>query len=672
MNSIITITFNEDLVVGKNVIFQINDSSDSSFQEIIETYATIRITQYQALIKPALPVVGASAANSFLNAFNLDYNSSGIYTATIVDNVVTIEAQNGFITFSNASSNGNVTFSITNFSGTVFQITQAIFEQATDACNNVKLKATTNVYADNINSPIGTTTRSGNIIYIDVPRSGGLNPSTVLLSLSTNTGQQASQTLNIPSILAEGNINLTINTSPNGATIIATHFPNEELSLEYSLHDGSSQTAYQTSNIFTGVVAGDYTIYIKDQFGCIVTKSFSVDAFGVDDPYFEISKSNSIRWVGRTLNGNALNRGIDENGYSYEDDVKRKYKHYEDFTTLNIPETQFKTNYTTPIVKVYEGTTLLETINPSKKTNNLRLTDSRDALKFSDSNGKTAIYFTTGKRYNYDTGADLQNDYTLNGRLPEWGIKGNYIKISGAWFEIEEVLFDETRQAEYLSINQNYTGVEVSIIVGANYNREIYEVWEFSNSLSTYAGKTLDLEIVNTDPIFDTLIYGAESLKVYSSLPNHTEIKYLNDSNTDVMYSTGISFLINTRMDKVSDAPIGENENFSSDNVTILEKANIKESKEFVFESVTRGQMIKIFRALYHRKLFINDTGYVISETPEVEGGLEESSLYDITAVLVKTGKYYNATSFDFSEPTTVGLLEMPALISVGNGFIEI
>ena len=168
MNSIITITFNEDLVVGKNVIFQINDSSDSSFQGIIETYATIRITQYQASIKPTLPVVGASSASSFLNAFNLDYNSSEIYTATAADNVVTIEAQNGFITFSNATSNGNVTFSITNFSGTVFQITQAIFEQATDACNNVKLKATTNVYADNIHSPIGTTTRSGNIIYIDI------------------------------------------------------------------------------------------------------------------------------------------------------------------------------------------------------------------------------------------------------------------------------------------------------------------------------------------------------------------------------------------------------------------------------------------------------------------------------------------------------------------------
>jgi hypothetical protein len=180
------------------------------------------------------------------------------------------------------------------------------------------------------------------------------------------------------------------------------------------------------------------------------------------------------------------------------------------------------------------------------------------------------------------------------------------------------------------------------------------------------------MELVNTDPVFDTLVYKAESVKVYSSLPDHSEIKYSNDSNTDVMYSTGISFLINTRMDKVSDAPIGENENFSSDDTTILERANIKQAKEFVFESVTRGQMIKIFRALYHRRLFINETGYVVSETPEVEGGLEESSLYDITAVLVKTGKYYNATSFDFDEPTTVGLLEMPALISVGNGFIEI
>tara|TARA_R110002073_G_scaffold310739_2_gene481550 strand:+ start:3033 stop:5051 length:2019 start_codon:yes stop_codon:yes gene_type:complete len=672
MYSTITLTFNENLTIGKTVSFQVTDSISNTAQPILESYVSLRIAPLQAVVKPALPVLGASPARSFEISFGLDFNGSGIYTVTRTDNVVVIQSTVANLSFSNPASTGDVTFTIANFSGSVFQITESIFQQATDACNNVKLKVTTNIYADVITSPIGTTTRAGNVIYIDVPRSGGLNPSTINLSLATTPGQQVSRSLTVPSILAGGNIALTINTSPNGATIIASHFPNEELDLEYSLGDGTTQTPYQISNIFTSVVAGAYTVYVRDQFGCIVNKSFTVDAFGVDTPYFEISESNSIRWVGRTLNGIALDVRIDQNRFSYEEDVKRKYKHFEDFTISNIPETQFKTNYASPVVKVYEGTTLLETIAPVKKTNNLRLTDSRDALKFSDTNGKTGIYFTTGKRYNFDTGADLLNDYTLNGNLPEWGLKGNYVKISGAWFEIEDVLFDQTRQAEYLSINQNYAGVEVSIIVGTNYNRENYEVWEFYNSFTNYLGKTLDMELINTDLVFDTLVYRAESVKVYASLPDHHEIKYSNVSNTDVMYSTGISFLINARLDKVSDAPIGENENFSSDDVTLLERANIKQAKEFVFESVTRGQMIKLYRSLYHRKLFINETGYAISETPEVEGGLEESSLYDLTAVLVKTGEYYNATSFDFDDPTTVGLLEMPALISVGNGFIEI
>ena len=672
MYSTITLTFNENLTIGKTVSFQVTDSISNTAQPILESYVSLRIAPLQAVVKPALPVLGASPARSFEISFGLDFNGSGIYTVTRTDNVVVIQSTVANLSFSNPASTGDVTFTIANFSGSVFQIPESIFQQATDACNNVKLKVTTNIYADVITSPIGTTTRAGNVIYIDVPRSGGLNPSTINLSLATTPGQQVSRSLTVPSILAGGNIALTINTSPNGATIIASHFPNEELDLEYSLGDGTTQTPYQISNIFTSVVAGAYTVYVRDQFGCIVNKSFTVDAFGVDTPYFEISESNSIRWVGRTLNGIALDVRIDQNRFSYEEDVKRKYKHFEDFTISNIPETQFKTNYASPVVKVYEGTTLLETIAPVKKTNNLRLTDSRDALKFSDTNGKTGIYFTTGKRYNFDTGADLLNDYTLNGNLPEWGLKGNYVKISGAWFEIEDVLFDQTRQAEYLSINQNYAGVEVSIIVGTNYNRENYEVWEFYNSFTNYLGKTLDMELINTDLVFDTLVYRAESVKVYASLPDHHEIKYSNVSNTDVMYSTGISFLINARLDKVSDAPIGENENFSSDDVTLLERANIKQAKEFVFESVTRGQMIKLYRSLYHRKLFINETGYAISETPEVEGGLEESSLYDLTAVLVKTGEYYNATSFDFDDPTTVGLLEMPALISVGNGFIEI
>ena len=672
MYSTITLTFNENLAVGKTVSFQVSDSISSTTQGILETYVPIRIAPFQAVVKPDLPVLGATSAKAFERSFGLDFNGGGTYLVTRTDNVVVIQSAVANLSFLNPSSTGDVSFTLANFSGTVFQITGAIFQQATDACNNVKLKATTNVYADTINSPLGTTTRDGNIIYIDVPRSGGLNPSTVLLKLAKVDGQQASSTLDVPSVLSEGSVALTINTSLNGATVTATHFPNQGLGLEYSLGDGATQTPYQVSNTFTSVIAGAYTIYIRDQLGCIISKAFNVDAYGVDVPYFEISESNSIRWAGRSLNGIDLDVRLDRNRLSYQEDVKRKHKHFEDFTILNTPETQFKTNYASPIVNVYEGSVLLETITPTKKTNNLRLQDSRDALKFSDVNGKTAIYFTTGKRYDYDTGADLLNNYTLNGTLPEWGVKENFVKISGAWFEIEDVLFDQSRQVEYLSIAQNYAGVDVPIIVGSFYNRENYEVWEFFNSFTHYSGKTLDMVLINSDPVFDTLVYASESIKVYSSLPDYHEIKYSNDSNTDVMYRTGITFLINTRMDKVSDAPIGENENFSSDDVTILEKANIKEAKEFVFESVTRGQMVKIYRALYHKNLFVNGTGYVVSETPEVEGGLEESSLYDITAVLVKTGEYYNATSFDFAEPTTVGLLEMPALISAGDGFIEI
>lgn len=672
MYSKITITFNENLVVGNDVIFQVNDSVNNSTYGVVESYVLMRIEQFQAVVKPPLPVVGSNSARAFENAFNLDFNSSNLYNVTRSENTVVIISTIANLTFSNTLSNGDVSFLIENFTGSVFQITESIFEQASDSCNNVKLKATTNIYADIINSPLGVTSRSGNTIFIDVPRSGGLNPSTVNLSLETTEGQQANKSLVVPSILAEGNATVTINTSPNGATVLVSYYPNEGLNLEFSLDDGTNQTAFQTSNTFSSVLAGEYVIHIKDQFGCSITKSITVDEFGVNVPFFEISKSNSIRWVGRSLNSVELDRRIDENKFSFEEEVPTKHKHYEDFSILNAPQTQFKTNYSNPIVKVYEGSSLIETITPTKKTNNLRITDSRDALKFSDVNGKTGIYFTTGKTYDYNTGVDLLNDYTLNGSLPEWGVKGNYVKIDGAWFEIAEVLFDTTRQAEYLQIDENYIGNEVNLIVSSNFNRENYEVFEFINSFINYAEKILDIKIINEDPVFDTLIYQSESIKIQQSLPNYHEIRYSNNSNTDVMYSTGISFIINARMDKVSDAPLGENENYSTDDITALLKANIKESKEFVFESVTRGQLIKIFRALHHRKLFINETGYVISETPEVEGALEDSNLYDITAKLVKTGQYYNATSFDFDEPITIGLLEMPSLISTGSGFIEI
>lgn len=679
MYSKLTITFNENLSLLGGLNFTVTDLATSNTSQVLEYWVLLRLSANEVTIKPDLPILGATSARGFMKSFNTDYNSSNIYTVTTIDNVVVIESTVPTLSFSAASSFQDITFVYDNFAGTAFYITESVFEQATDPCLKVKLKITTSTYADIVNSPNGTITRIGNIIYTEVVRSIGAVQSTVAINLANNSGETAQSILSIPSVLAEGNLVLDINTSPTGATIIANANTSLDLNLEYSLGDGSTQGSFQVSNIFSGIEAGDYTLYVKDQYGCSYTHNFSVDAFGVNVPYFKISKSNSIRFVGRSLGGLELNKKIDENRLSFEDEIENKvFEQQTDFTNLNAITTQFKTNYTNPSVKVYEGSTLyegatlLETITPSKLTNNLRLRDSRDAIKFDNGFEKTGVYFSTGNIYNFDTGIDTGNDYTLNGSLPEWAVKGNYIKIGSDWLLIEDVMFDDSRMAEYIVINIPYTGEDTSVIVSSTYNRENYEVWEFINVFTSYLGKKITLEIESTDSTFDTLIWGSEFLSIYESLPEHTEIKYANNSNTDIMYSTGIVHLINERVEKIDDAPQGDSKNYSTDNSTSLESANIKELKEFTFSDCTRGQLIKLYRSMYHTSLYIDETGYVISETPEVESSEDGNNLYTLKAKLVKTGLYYNATSFDFDEPISIGLLEMPALINTGDGYIKI
>ena len=137
-------------------------------------------------------------------------------------------------------------------------------------------------------------------------------------------------------------------------------------------------------------------------------------------------------------------------------------------------------------------------------------------------------------------------------------------------------------------------------------------------------------------------------------------------------YSNGIKNKLRLRTEKVDDIPSGESENYSSDTTSILIDADLKETKEFTFEPVTRGMMIKLFRSLFHRKLYIDGVGYVISEIPEVEGGLEDSNLYELKAKLIKTDRYYNAKTFDTEVPYLGGIVEMPSTLNTGSSFIKI
>ena len=149
----ITLTFHTAFSLGETISF--NTSLYTYSQTILETYRTNRAGAYQVsldLIGEDGPFDIAIDASNYVAAFNLDYNSSNVYEVTRLGHVVVIKSTNPYITFSNGVS-ANVTFTINNFTGTAFNITETIFEESVNPCTHVRLRVTTSEMAANISSP---------------------------------------------------------------------------------------------------------------------------------------------------------------------------------------------------------------------------------------------------------------------------------------------------------------------------------------------------------------------------------------------------------------------------------------------------------------------------------------------------------------------------------------
>jgi hypothetical protein len=669
----IKIKFNESPGWGTILKFDISNGLRSG--EIKEEFVLFRASNYQVLTDSGLDGIGS--AENYVESFNLDYNSTDIYEVSRVGNEVTIKSKNPLISFSNGSAilypplGGlnpfivDVQFTYNNFQGSIFGINNVEFEEAANPCTHIKVKVSTTELATKITAPVSVNPNNNNPFYFEI-----LRDSAIKIICNNATNQEAIQKVFLPKSLIVGNFETQVNNSPNGATVVVKdNTPNTfgiALNLQYSLDNAT----WQESNVFSGLVVNNYTVYIKDNYGCSINKSFVVDDFGIQEPYFYLSNSNSIRFAKRVDFDNCNNLKNDENTLSHEANVGKPYKEIQQFQSCDIITTQVKSNYTNISAEVIQ-----ENANPiplfiEKKTNNLRLKDKRDARKYNYGNGKTGIFFLNGKIYDFDTGIYTNNDYALNGSLPEWGVIGNYIQINGAWHKIEEISFDEDKNAEILVIDSVYTGLDTIIQASSLYNRFNYEVYEFSLNMADLVDKNFQIKVLNTDDAFETETYLSEEINVKEIQKNTVEIVYKNDTNTDVFYATGIEHKIRIIANKINAKLEDNSETYKTDTSAILLNAELFEVNEFVFEPVTKGIMTKLSQALSHKIVFINGVGYVKNSEIEIEGALEDTNLYIVKASMVKTNKGYSSESNDTTSATSDISVEIPNLLETDGDFV--
>lgn len=640
-----------------------------------QTFKEFRFSTGQCKIPSFEPADGmhpdryfGNIATNYESAFNLDYNSTSLFTVTKTlgptnsgIGTVIIQANYDNALFLPISVPGYINLSIEN-QETIpsFTITDFNYSVGSNPCNNITVNVETSVLATKILQPIINNSNTNNPLSFEV-----LRGSQYTLELEDSNGQKILQTFNSPGLLNASNFSLQINNSPNGATVVVDNdsLANTGLTFEYSLDN----SVWQTSNVFSGLDVGDYTVYIKDQFGCSISKQFNVSEFGIYVPYFYISKANSIRFANRIEWGDSANYKTDENTLSCEVDVEIPYKEIQQFQSADVITTQFESNYSNNIVKIITSDNLEINVPVEKKTNFIGLKEKLDARQYSLGNGQTGIYFISGNTYNFYTNI-VESAYSLNGLVPYWAKPGNYIIIGASWFLIEEVIYDQQINCDVIVINYNYTGPEINVVVGSVYNVFDKEVFEFTIDMANYIDQFFRVKIECSDSHFETITHLSEEIWCKVKHDNVLEIQYYNSKNTDIMYSTGIRHKIRIPYSYMKGKDESDSENHKTDTNTILLSSSLYESEEIIFEPVTKEIWRKLKIALSSEKVFINGVGYVKNGDFNTEV-FEKTNLYVLTATMIKTGNVYNSSAgeidYDFSNAM------IPGLIQTNSGFVK-
>ncbi len=284
----------------------------------------------------------------------------------------------------------------------------------------------------------------------------------ITVTLEDSEADQASlNNVTIPrlfSIVEISEISVVTNVGGLDATVTVFMATEDFGTYQFSL-DGSN---FQVSNVFPAIVDGSYTLFVNDGFGCIVNTNFDVDvsqSIQAADPIAIVPTANSMRMVQRvTTRFNTLENTLYQNEFFFNETKHRYEQLYQ--TNDGVIITQFQTNYTGRSVKILDcdGNTVA-TPSIVKKSNNLAARDTRDCNVFNLGNNQTGVFFTEGNTYDPGT-TDINGSYQLFGALPEFGVVGNTLVLTGGVvgsFLIKQITFNSSVQAEVLVIDNIWT-----------------------------------------------------------------------------------------------------------------------------------------------------------------------------------------------------------------------
>jgi len=669
MPSTITLSLNGIPQIGSFIELKLGGLND-----LKETFQVQRFSPFQS----SLGVDSNATLLAYSMSFIADYNLGGLFRVNFIEgvsNAMTIEHPNSGY-FSNEMINDNTGEFFWFINNTPdreeIRISHTANESVSDKCSLVRLEITTNILATSYKIDNGSVVQNSQNPFEFNYFRGQI----ARVEVFSSSGASSYKNIKTPDILVGSNISTSYVNSPTGATLTVDVSQTYELQLTYSLDN----IIFNSSNILFNLSAGNYTIYVRDQFGCTASKTFTIEDFNTSGtvdriPYSDLpSKSNSIRFAKYLEHFNCNNYKNDENTLSTDLPYTQNNQSYNQlFQNCDVITTQVKTNYKNVVATVIDCQGNEFNIPVEKKSDNTDLKDKRTAFIYNLNNEglQSGIYFTSGDIYEYGT-FNITGSYSLNGNLPAWGVIGNFVFILGGWYQITNIVYDSSKSAYVLVIDLPYTEEETSLVVSSIYNLEQYDIYEFTISMINFYDRKIQVNITQTDDneSFIPVIYLSEIIDVRELQKDTLLIEYYNEENTDIFYATGIKNKIRVPIEFFSGGYSDETTSESTDTETYLINSENYETDLIAFKLTPKEIMRKIVQALSHKFVFLNEVQYVKSDSPEVNH-LIGSNLYRINAQMTKANAVY--TSNGIGQVFNIGSTDSPALIDKNsNGYLKV
>ena len=625
--------------VYERIRFSIDYGSGNVILPLENIDAVAPIYKYRS-IDDGISGADYAQAQSYSQSFNRDYKNVGgnnNLSAIVEDDPVSgdvyviVTSRTGI--FSDFSSLGFASLEEIDNSPLVDPLVLSATRSTTGTCTTIQYSVSASGGISNYVLKNGTTIIDsdwdGSSQNINLNRGTQAN-----LSITDSDGAIKQIPVNVPRKLAIGEFQESLTQYVNSADVLVqnTNPVNGTTPLQYAITDvgDSVGSDYQSSNTFPGVLSGQYRLWVKDVYGCEISKIIDIPETVDPDqttvaPYFEICEGQSLI-ASELVSFDKDNPKNYFNSGSYNQRTSERYLIKQPLLSSDIVGMQFKSSFDWHYITLHKCNGEKIDLPSIMIQENLGIAERVDCELF-PINGQTGVWFNGGNSYEPDTTTVIGSS-NYNKTTPAWNQIGQFVSIVGkGTYEIVSNGYDDAKGG-YFVLDFSVSGEE-STQAQATYNAQEYNLFEFyfqANLLD-------DTGFIVVERAFDGDgdVVGnpwiIEKMKIVDFNEDMLKLEWSDPKNRGgIVFQSGITFFkrchgeFNPLWDNESDTYKGDESEFSLEQSSYLDF-------EIIIEGINQKEVTQLNIASGLEGFKCNGVLLVRKSPPEITR-MDKSNLY--------------------------------------------